>query len=105
MADCIQIEVVYALQKHQFELALSVPEGTTVQQALELAAGEAPFAELDLDDHQVGIYAEIVHNRQRVLNAGDRLEIYRPLQLNPMQQRQLRAQHQSQIDTCDDNKK
>lgn len=92
----LEIEVVYALPECQHSIFLALPEGTTVQGALDLAALQSPFSELDLAQHAVGIYAEVVTNRQRVLQLDDRLEIYRPLQVDPMQQRHARAKVQAE---------
>ncbi|MBV1905646.1 MAG: RnfH family protein [Pseudomonadales bacterium] len=91
----LTVEVVYALLSRQHSLYLNLPVGATVQHALDLASGSPPFSELDLSAHTVGIYSEIVNDLQRVLGDGDRVEIYRPLQVDPMQQRHARALSQS----------
>ena len=87
----IEVEVIYALPRIEHNLFLRLPVGACVQDALDEAAKELPFAALDLAELEVGIYAELINDRQRLLNDKDRLEIYRPLVQNPMQQRRERA--------------
>jgi putative ubiquitin-RnfH superfamily antitoxin RatB of RatAB toxin-antitoxin module len=74
---------------------LQVPLGATVQQLLQQIAADAPFAQLDLDAHKVGVFGQVC-DRQRVLVAGDRLELYRPLLIDAKAARLLRAQQQRQ---------
>ena len=91
----IRVEVVYALPRCQHSLFLDLPPGSTVQAALDMAAQKKPFSQLDLTRHAVGIYAEIITDRKTVLSAGNRLEIYRSLEADPMQQRLERAKEQA----------
>jgi len=94
----IEVEVVYALPRCTHSLMLNVPVGTTVRQALDMAVAHEPFDQLNMEDHQVGIYYEVVNDLNRVLNANERIEIYRPLINDPMQQRHARAEKQSRKD-------
>jgi putative ubiquitin-RnfH superfamily antitoxin RatB of RatAB toxin-antitoxin module len=88
----MQVEVVYALQAEQFVLALTLDEGATVTDALEQAAAEAPFCDLDLGAMPIGVHGELVPRETR-LRDGDRVEIYRPLSVDPMEARRRRASH------------
>lgn len=92
--DLIEIEVVYALPRCSHSLILTIPLGTTVQQALDLAQEHEPFSKLDMAEYAVGIYYEVVKDLGRVLKPDDRVEIYRPLLVDPMQQRHARAEKQ-----------
>lgn len=85
----IAIEVAYAGPEGQVVLALRVPSGTTAWQAVELASAGLP-AGVTPDPSRLGIYARKVP-ADRVLEEGDRVELYRPLILDPMEARRRRA--------------
>ena len=86
----ITVEIVYALPDRQTLLALAVAKGTTVGQALDRSRIAALHPELDLAASPVGIFGHVVA-RERVVAAGDRIEIYRPLIADPKSSRQERV--------------
>ena len=88
----IPVEVVYAAVDRQELMALDMPVGTTVR-AAAIASGMAErFPELDLTHCPLGIFGKLVADpEQRALEAGDRVEIYRPLLADPKEVRRLRA--------------
>lgn len=86
----ISVEVVYAAVDRQALLSISVPIGTTVRQALLRADVTSAFPELDVTHCPVGIFGKVVDG-ERVLENGERIEIYRPLLADPMEVRRLRA--------------
>jgi putative ubiquitin-RnfH superfamily antitoxin RatB of RatAB toxin-antitoxin module len=85
----IAIEVAYAGPEGQMVLPLTVPVGTTAWQAVERATPGLPAGVLP-DPARLGIFAKKVA-ADRVLEEGDRLELYRPLILDPMEARRRRA--------------
>ena len=88
----IRIEVVYAAPDRQVLLAVDVPVGTSVSQAVLMCGMEREFPELDLSQCPVGIFGKVVSDpASRVLEEGERIEIYRPLLADPMEVRRLRA--------------
>ncbi|KPC34693.1 UPF0125 protein [Pseudomonas syringae pv. cilantro] len=88
----IQIEVVYATAQRQVLLTVDVPAGSSVREALALSGMDREFPELDLAQCPVGIFGKVVADPAvRVLEAGERVEIYRPLLADPMEIRRLRA--------------
>ncbi|RXT83649.1 RnfH family protein [Pseudomonas syringae] len=93
MADAsIQIEVVYASVQRQALKTIDVPAGSSVRQALALSGMDKEFPELDLGQCAVGIFGKVVADpAARVLEAGERVEIYCPLVADPMGIRRLRA--------------
>jgi putative ubiquitin-RnfH superfamily antitoxin RatB of RatAB toxin-antitoxin module len=93
MADVvIGVEVVYASVDRQLLLSVDVPAGSTVCEALLVSGIGAAFPELDLQHCAVGIFGKTVSNPDtRRLEQGERIEIYRPLLLDPMEARRLRA--------------
>jgi putative ubiquitin-RnfH superfamily antitoxin RatB of RatAB toxin-antitoxin module len=80
----IRVEVVLALAKRVDAVTLTLPAGATVEQAIS-ASG---IAGVDLD--AVGIFGRRVPPATRLAD-GDRVEIYRPLALDPKEQRRRRA--------------
>ena len=89
----IQIEVVYALPERQIVRRLSLPPGTTVERAVNLSEINHLFPEIDLSRNKLGIFGKLV-GPGRVLRDGDRVEIYRPLALDPKDTRRKRAKLQ-----------
>jgi uncharacterized protein len=88
--DRLRVEVVYALPQHAIELVLRLPAGSTVAHALAAAAADQRFRGLDLEAAAVGVFG-IAVRRDRVLEPGDRIEIYRPLAADPKAARRARV--------------
>jgi uncharacterized protein len=80
--DTVVVELAYARPEQQTLLALNVPPGSTVVQVIEQSGLLKRYPEIDLASNTVGIWSRPVPLSQRV-QAGDRIEIYRPLLLDP----------------------
>lgn len=92
MASLLEIEVVYALPNRQRLLSVEVEEGTTLIEAARLSKIEEEFPELDLDQAKLGIFGKASTKPDvDTVKAGDRIEIYRPLIIDPKQARLNRA--------------
>jgi uncharacterized protein len=89
----IPIEIVYADDKNQFIIPLSVPDGCCIEKAIHASGILTRFPTIDLAKNKVGIFAKI-YPLTTVVHAGDRIEIYRPLTTDPKQTRVVRAQKQ-----------
>ncbi|PAU66184.1 RnfH family protein [Pseudomonas sp. PIC25] len=88
----IAVEVVYALADKQKLLRLTVPYGTTVREAALRSGLDAHFPGLDLATSPLGIFGKAVAKpEERVLEEGERVEIYRPLIADPKEVRKQRA--------------
>lgn len=88
--DLIRIEVAYALPDEQVLLSLNVPDGTTAMQAVEQSGLLERFPDIELSRNELGIFGRVTE-KDRVLQAGDRVEIYRPLIADPKEVRRQRA--------------
>lgn len=94
----IRVEVVYALPDQQFLTALSLPEGSTATQALEQSGFKTRFPDVDFTLLGMGIFSRMLDGRGHplpedyVMRDGDRLELYRPLTLDPKKARLQRAE-------------
>jgi len=82
--------VAYAKADEQVVMPLSVEEGSTLKQAIEMSGILQNFPDCDLTVNDVGIFSKVSKLEQK-LKAGDRVEIYRPLLQSPMQARRNRA--------------
>lgn len=92
MTEKITIEVAYATPAKQKIIAFDVPVGTTVYQAAEESGIVNDFPEINLAESKMGLFGKAVRNPQEeVLRAGDRVEIYRPLLIDPKAARLNRA--------------
>lgn len=82
MAELIEVQVAYARPDVQLVRRLSVPVGTRARAALKASDLLAEFPEIDPDRCPLGIYGREISG-ERVLQAGERLEVYRPLLKDP----------------------
>ncbi|MEE4708866.1 RnfH family protein [Pseudomonas alliivorans] len=88
----ISVEVVYAAVERQVLMTVEVPAGSSVRQAMAASGIDRAFPELDLADCTVGIFGRVVSDPSvRCVEAGERIEIYRPLLADPMEARRQRA--------------
>lgn len=90
----IRVSVVYSSQaRHTFEERVTLDDGASVLQALRASGVLQRFPEIDLASAQVGIW-----NRKASLNQSlqerDRVEIYRPLAVDPKVARRERFRKQ-----------
>jgi putative ubiquitin-RnfH superfamily antitoxin RatB of RatAB toxin-antitoxin module len=90
----VHVEVVYALPEVQHRVHLELSEGATVGQALAAVSRVEPFASLDLERLKLGVFGRLV-GRTEILRHGDRLEVYRPLAMDPKEARRRRADDSS----------
>jgi len=86
----IDVEVAYALPEKQKIVALQVAKGTTAQEAMIQSGIAEQFSGLDLESAKIGVFGKAIKPAQ-VLAAGDRVEIYRPLLIDPKESRKERA--------------
>ncbi|WP_040725456.1 RnfH family protein [Thiomicrorhabdus sp. Kp2] len=91
MADTIQIEVAYALEEVQYLFSEQVEQGTTVAQALEQSKLLQELPGLVTD--KVGIFGKLV-TPDTILREGDRIEVYRPLKVDPRDRRRQKVEEE-----------
>jgi len=91
----IEVEVVYALAGRQALLAVTIPAGATAGEAVDQSGIARQFPQQDFSTCQLGIWGRLV-DRDKLLEDGDRVEIYRPLKIDPREaRRQLAAEGKS----------
>jgi len=87
----IQVEVVYALPEKQYLRTVTVTEGSTIEQAIIASGLPELRKDINLAENKVGIFSRAA-KLQDVVQAGDRVEIYRPLLADPKELRRQRAE-------------
>ena len=88
----IDIEVVYALPEKQVVQRINLPDGTTAEQAVKMSDILRQFPEIDLLQNKLGIYGKLI-KPATILRDRDRVEIYRPLRVDPKESRRRRAKN------------
>lgn len=86
----ITVEVAYANPEQQVIIALEMPQGATVEQAIKTSGLLSRFPEIDQTTLKVGIFGSVCKLEQ-LLTQADRVEIYRPLIHDPKEARRQRA--------------
>jgi len=86
----MQVEVVFALPERQVLLTVLVPDDATVAEVIKASGLARQFPEDDLDLLQAGVWGRPV-DRARVVKDGDRVELFRPLEMDPRDARRLKA--------------
>lgn len=90
----VRVEVAYAAPARQTVRALALPAGSTVADAIRASGLLAEFPEIDLAKNRVGVFGEPAA-RDRVLEDGERVEIYRALVADPKEARRRRVKKRS----------
>jgi putative ubiquitin-RnfH superfamily antitoxin RatB of RatAB toxin-antitoxin module len=86
----LQVSVVYALPDKQIIQNLSVSEGCTVEQAVAQSGLLTRFPEIARTELHCAIYGRVVPLDRR-LESGDRVELLRPLLIDPKESRRRAA--------------
>ncbi len=86
----IRVEVVCALPYRQQveEVALCPP--VSIEQAIRATSLTKQYPQIDWEKIVVGVFGT-KHPRDWILSDGDRVEIYRPLNMSPVETRRRRA--------------
>ncbi len=85
-----KVELVYATPDRQELLELTVEVGTTIAELVEESGIVAGFPDQGLESAQVGVWGRLADLEYKVRD-GDRIEIYRSLQIDPRDARRLLA--------------
>jgi uncharacterized protein len=88
--ETISVELVYIEPNSQNSLRLDLVKGSNISQAIQQSGLLERFPEIDLNKNKVGLFSEI-QELDTVLQAGDRIEIYRSLLADPKEARRQRA--------------
>jgi putative ubiquitin-RnfH superfamily antitoxin RatB of RatAB toxin-antitoxin module len=90
----IQVQVCYALANTVYLQDVTIPAVSAIQDAILASSVLQQYPEIELAATRVGIFGKL-KSLDSVLQHGDRVEIYRPLQAEPMESRRRRAAHKT----------
>ena len=86
-----KVEVVYASADKQQLVSVDFKPGMSAQEAIRASGLLEVFPEIQLDEAEIGVFSQKIALND-LLEAGDRVEIYRPLLVDPKDRRRQRAQ-------------
>lgn len=86
----MKIQVAYISGGIEYLVDIDAENHICVNDAIALSGVLNQFPDISLEQNKVGVFGEIVALDYR-LKEGDRVEIYRPLSMDPMEARRLRA--------------
>ncbi|HET8706079.1 MAG TPA: RnfH family protein [Pseudomonadales bacterium] len=91
-SEVINVEVAYATVEKQLVLPVQITRGTSIYDAAVQSNICQKFIGLDLEHSAMGVFGKLERfPKQRLAEAGDRIEIYRPLKVDPKEARKERA--------------
>lgn len=85
-----KVYVAYATVKKQLEIELDWLPGETVAEVIKRSKIMDTFPEIDLAINKVGLFGKVCQLDDEPRDA-DRIEIYRPLKIDPKESRRNRA--------------
>ena len=92
MTVILKIQVVFASPENQSVIDLEVREGTTIASAIEQSGlrDELWAVGIDIDAFTFGVWNK-VRSGDDLVSDGDRVELYRPLEVDAKEARRRRA--------------
>jgi uncharacterized protein len=88
--DMIEVEVMYAELEQVWQCKMCLPKNSTVADALAFAQLRTDWPGISINTEHLAVYGQTA-NLQTKLHEYDRVEILRPLQIDPMDARRSRA--------------
>ena len=88
----INIELVYIQADSQNVIKSEVEAGSTIESVITGSGLLECHPEIDLARNKVGVFS-VIRPLDYQLNEGDRVEIYRPLRIDPKEARRQRAKN------------
>jgi uncharacterized protein len=86
----LTVEVAYAGPEAQLLVRVTLPDGATTGDAIRAAGVAARLPGVEIGERNVGIWSRVC-GLVAPLRDGDRVEIYRPLVVDPKEARRVRA--------------
>ena len=89
----INVEIAYATEKYVEIISVKVNRGASVMEAIHRSGIMQLYPESNIKMGNIGIYSKICSEDTQLIE-GDRIEIYRPLKVDPKEARRNRATRQ-----------
>jgi len=90
MTDLLRIDVVFAGADDVLSRSVRVEAGATVADAVRVSGIAGDLGAMGIDCTHVGVFGRAV-DPATPLRDGDRVEVYRPLKMDPKEARRRRA--------------
>jgi putative ubiquitin-RnfH superfamily antitoxin RatB of RatAB toxin-antitoxin module len=90
----LRIEVVFATREAQDIVRLDMEEGANAGEALMASRLQERHPDVNFDTLKLGVFGKEV-SRDTALSDGDRVELYRPLAIDPKEARRAKARRNS----------
>lgn len=90
MSELLRVEVVFAGVAHAYATTVQLEQGATVADAVRASGIADAIGGSGIDYSRVGVFGRVV-SPATPLRDGDRVEIYRPLKVDPKEARRRRA--------------
>lgn len=88
----VTVDVIYATPDQQTVIPVKLRPGATLYDAVVQSGMANRIAGLDIETAPLGVFGKVERSpKQRVLQGGERVEIYRPLIADPKESRKKRA--------------
>ena len=95
MSATKRVTIAYAAPGYQLLCRVVAAESATVHELLALAKSQSDHSDVPWCTADVGIFGELCE-RDTVPRDGDRVELYRPLLIDPKESRRHRARRRGQ---------
>ena len=86
----IHVEVAYAAEDRQEIISVEIDAGSTIERVIDCSGILEKFPEIDLMRQNVGVFSK-QKKLTDLVEEGDRVEIYRPLLIDPKDARRKKA--------------
>ncbi len=90
MSNILRITVAFATPEQQIEIPLQVESNCTIAVAIKRSGILAQFPHINFHKNKVGLNGKIA-KLDALMQDGDRVEIYRPLLIDPKEARRARS--------------
>lgn len=96
MADTLTVQIVFAAGPGKvFSKNIHVARGTSLREAVDLSGLQVEMQAADLARYRIGVWGKAKAGDAMACD-GDRIEIYRPLSVDPKLARARRARKKAQ---------
>ena len=93
----INAEVAVAWPELQVVIPVTLPDGARIEEAIERSGIRQRFPDLDTGAGRLGVFGSL-RKPDEFVRDGDRVEIYRPLKMDPKVARRMSAEARKRSD-------
>lgn len=93
--ESIDVEVAVAWPEQQISVHVQLPQGATLADAIDASGLAERFPQFEIAPDRLGIFGEL-RKPDAPVQAGDRVEIYRPLKADPKEVRREMARRKAE---------